>query len=130
MQGEDGHVIREGSHVKGRTVLSYFYSSFPMKYLAQMVDMTNENLSHRKEAGITCGEVMTFFGVLILMMMFEFGVRKNFWKTTTLNRYIKPAGFGEAMSRNRFDSIFECIVFSNAEVSGGVYIYCKRDGVW
>ena len=62
----------------------------------------------------TKGEMLRFFGVVILATKFEFDNRRSLWATTATSKYIPAPLFGKTnLSRNRFDDLWRCIRFSD-----------------
>jgi hypothetical protein len=63
---------------------------------------------------IAIGELLQFFGILLLITRFKFGSRRELWNTTTKNRFVPCPKFGETtgMSRNRFEEIWMNLQFS------------------
>jgi hypothetical protein len=93
--------------------LDYFLLMFPPEQLAMIVALTSENLLLKTKAATTPGEVLKFFGVLILVTRFEFTSRASLWSNTAPSKYQPAPSFGKTgMSRNRFDSIMANIRFS------------------
>ena len=74
--GPDGDIVREGQDSSTRTPSDYFLMMFPMEHMGEIVDMTNENLLATGHNISTAGEILKFFGVLILMTRFEFWLQK------------------------------------------------------
>ena len=58
--------------------IQYFYSTFPMLHLSRIVSTTKKVLLGKRRRRTTCGEVLRFFGLLVLMTRFEFGSRRDF----------------------------------------------------
>ena len=59
------------------------------------------------------GEIVKFFGVMLLATRFEFGSRASLWSNVTTNKYIPAPSFGQTgMPRKRFDDLWMCIRFS------------------
>jgi hypothetical protein len=64
----------------------------------------------------TKGEMLRFFGVVILATKFEFHYRRSLcWATTAAtSKYIPAPLFGRTnLSRNRIDDLWQCIRFSD-----------------
>ena len=60
------------------------------------------------------GEIVNFFGVMLLVTQFEFGSRASLWNNTSTNKYIPAPSFGlSGMPRKRFDDLWMCIRFSD-----------------
>jgi Transposase IS4 len=98
------------------TVLDYFLAVFPRKQLQEMEERTNnilESLNPQLQP-TTVGEILKFFGVLILITRFEFGKRSSLWATKGFTRLVPPANFGRVtgMSRQRFDDLLRHMVWS------------------
>lgn len=109
-----GDIIGPGSDKTfGRSRLDYFLLMFPRQQLQLMHRLINEELtkiSSQKE--MTKGELLQFFGVLILITKFEFGKRSSLWSTTARSKYIPAPALGRTgMSRQRFDILFRCLRF-------------------
>ena len=61
----------------------------------------------------SAGEIVKFFGVMLLATRFEFGSRVSLWSNVTTNKYIPAPSFGQTgMPRKRFDDLWMCIRFS------------------
>jgi hypothetical protein len=82
-----------------------------------MVRLTNIQL-HLKELALTTkGEVLKWFGIVILMTKFEFSKRATLWQTVANSKYLPAPKFGATgMSRNRFDDLFACIRWSEQPI--------------
>jgi hypothetical protein len=90
-----------------RSRLDYFLMMMPQSALVDIVRYTNQQLHEAGKTGTTTGEMLKFFGVLILATKFEFTDRRSLWKTTAPSKYIPAPNFGRTgMSKNRFDDIF------------------------
>jgi len=119
-----GETFREGSDPsKSFSRLDYFLIMFPIKELNHIVALTNENLRHRNgqegnnnvvlHRPTTAGEILKFFGIVILATRFEFGRRSDLWSTTASSKYVPAPNFGSTgMPRQRFDLLFSTIRFS------------------
>jgi hypothetical protein len=98
---------------KSYSRLDYFLFMFPPDQLSTMVTLTSERLLETGKAAITTGELLKFFGVLLLITRFEFSARASLWSNTAPSKYQPAPSFGKTgMSRNRFDSIMSSIRFS------------------
>jgi hypothetical protein len=109
-----GHSLGPGSD-PGNTFsrLDYFLLMFPPDQLLTIVTLTSENLLLKTKAATTPGEVLKFFGVLILVTRFEFSARASLWSNTAPSKYEPAPSFGKTgMPRHRFDSIMSAIRFS------------------
>ncbi len=65
----------------------------------------------------TPGEILNFFGVLVLMMRFQFGNRAALWKNSGMNKYMPGTIFGRFISRHRFETLQRCIRFGRTPVT-------------
>jgi hypothetical protein len=109
-----GHSLGPGGdNRKSFSRLDYFLLMFPPDQLATIVTLTSENLLLKTKTPTTPGEVLKFFGVLILVTRFEFSSRASLWSNTAPSKYQPAPSFGKTgMSRHRFDSIMSAICFS------------------
>jgi hypothetical protein len=109
-----GHSHGPGSDSrKSFSRLEYFLLMFPPDQLAAIVTLTSENLLLKSKAPTTPGEVLKFFGVLILVTRFEFSSRSSLWSNTAPSKYQPAPSFGKTgMSRHRFDLLMSAIRFS------------------
>jgi hypothetical protein len=109
-----GHSLGPGSDSrKSMSRLEYFLLMFPPDQLSTMVTLTSENLLSKTKAATTPGEVLKFFGVLILVTRFEFSARASLWSNTAPSKYQPAPSFGKTgMSRHRFDTIMASVRFS------------------
>ncbi len=109
-----GHSLGPGSDArKSMSRLDYFLLMFPPDQLSVMVTLTSENLVAKSKVGTTPGEMLKFFGVLILVTRFEFAARASLWSNTAPFKYQPAPSFGKTgMSRHRFDSLMSSIRFS------------------
>lgn len=108
-----GDEVRAGGEWRERKAAEYFYGMFPMGHLPKIVALTNVELLANHFRETTAGEILRFFGVLILISRFEFGdTRRNLWKKEADSKYIPAPNLGRAMSRRRFEEVFKCIRYS------------------
>ena len=79
----------------------------PPKALTTICRETSRVLERKGLGPLSTGELLKFFGVLVLGTKFEFSDRRSLWSTTAPSKYIPAPHFGRTgMSRNRFDHIF------------------------
>jgi Transposase IS4 len=97
------------------TPFDCFMACFPRKQLKLMVTQTTLNLREDGKVGTRIGELLKWFGVSILMTMFEFGDRSTLWERKRKTcKYIPPPEFGQTgMSRDRYDHINRHLVWSS-----------------
>ena len=95
--------------------LDIFLMMCPRAQLTHIVQLTNRNLRKQGQRATTKGEIVWFFGVIILGRSYEFGARKDLWETTSNSRLMDPPRFGErtGMGRNRFDNLCSAIRYSD-----------------
>ena len=109
--------------------IDFFMAVFPKKQLALMVEETSRRLTAAGKPKLTKGELLKWFGILILITRFEFGERDHLWRTTSFCKYIPAPNFGEktGMTRDRFNDLFRYMVWSKqpterpAEMSSETY---------
>ena len=75
--------------------LDFFLLMFPPEHLTRIIAMTNEQLRSKERKEITKGELLKFFGVIILGTRLEFGSRSDLWAMTSLSSFIDAPKFGE-----------------------------------
>jgi len=94
--------------------LDFFMACFPKKQLENMVRDTSDVLEIKGKNRLTVGELLKFFGVMILATRYEFGDRKSLWATKSSCKYVPAPAFGKmtGMARDRFDDIWNNIVWS------------------
>ena len=97
-----------------RPLLDYFMATFPPAALKRILKLTNEKLEEAECSEMDVGDLLKFFGVLLLITRFEFGDRASLWSTTTHSPYIPAVCMGETtgMPRKRFDAIWRFLTFS------------------
>ena len=63
---------------------------------------------------ITKGDLVKFFGIIILGSWYEFGSRRDLWATTSVSRFVDAPNFGarKGIRQGRFYAIWSCIRFS------------------
>ena len=96
------------------TRLDYFLCMFPPQALLSIVRLTTRQLLLLSKPATSKGEIVKFFGVIILTTKFEFDDRRSLWATTATLKFILAPLFGKMMSsRNCFDDLRRCIRFSD-----------------
>ena len=104
---------RGGDHQNSYSRLEYFLMLFPPQQLQLILQLTNNGLAMARKNYTTAGEIVKFFGVMLLVTRFEFGSRASLWSNVTTNKYIPAPSFGSTgMPRKRFDDLWMCIRFS------------------
>lgn len=71
-----GGIISEGTAPDTMSPLDYFLTMFPMRHLQHMVTLTNERLVDADKHETSVGEVLKYFGTLIMMTRFSFNPRR------------------------------------------------------
>jgi serine/threonine protein kinase len=90
-----GDVIHAGSDANfTRSRLDYFLLMFPLPHLNNIVRLTNSELTTLNKRETTAGEVLKFFGILILISKFEFSARASLWSNTAPSKYLPAARIG------------------------------------
>jgi len=81
--------------------LDCFMATFPKTQLNWMVErLTTQLLAHGKDP-TTLGELLKWFGVLILITRFEYGNRAELWSETPRCKHIPAPALGKmGMSRD------------------------------
>jgi Transposase IS4 len=112
-QGRDGKWMSEDDDVElKRSPLDYFMVAFPPNALKRILILTNKSLRKNKGKEIELGELLRFFGVVLLITKFDFRRRRELWNTVLSFKYIPSPQFGihTGMCHNCFEEI--CLVFS------------------
>ena len=94
--------------------IDFFMAVFPKKQLSLMVEETSAKLMAAGKPRLTKGELLKWFGVMILITRFEFGERDHLWRTKSSCKYIPAPNFGErtGMTRDRFNDLSRYMVWS------------------
>lgn len=82
----DGTSLVEGGLRANIIPLDVFYSMFSAPYLDFIVRMTNEQLEAKSDTSTTSREVLSCFGMILLITRFQFARRSDLWQTR--NRFI------------------------------------------
>ena len=71
---------------------------------------TSQQLVKHGEKGTTKGEMIKWFGIIILATLFEFGDRASMWSTLSQPKYRYAPGFGKnGINRHRFNMMWRHI---------------------
>ena len=104
---------RGGDHQNSYSRIEYFLMLFLPEQLQLILQLTNHELGMARKTYTSAGEIVKFFGVMLLATRFEFGSRASLWSNVTTNKYIPAPSFGQTgMPRKRFDDLWMCIRFS------------------
>ena len=92
----------------------YFLAVFPKAQLKLMVEETSILLSASGYPRTTKGEILKWFGILLLITRFEFGDRRDLWARKSSSKYIPAANLGECtgMIHDRFELMLRLMVWS------------------
>ena len=102
-----------GDYQNSYSRLEYFLMLFPPEQLQLILQLTNNELAMARKNYTMAGEIVKFFGVILLVTRFEFGSWASLWSNVTTNKYIPAPSFGlTGMPRKRFDDLWMCIRFS------------------
>ena len=99
---------------KDISAFDFFMTVFPKSQLNLMLEETNKKLVKEGQSKMTKGELLKWFGVLLLITRFEYGERAQLWSNKSHCKFIPAPNFGEktGMSRERFNLIFRAMVWS------------------
>ena len=115
LQTITGEVLVKGSESgKRMSRLDFFLLMFPPSQLTQCTLLTNIAFRKNKIKEATTGEVLKYFGILILLTKFEFNSRRDLWSNLSNHRYIPAPAMGKTgMPRNRFDEFWQHMTWSS-----------------
>ena len=108
-----GYMLGQGGgHQNSR--LEYILMLFPPEQLQLILQLTTNDLAMARKNYTTAGEIVKFFGVMLLVTQFEFGSRASLGSNTSTNKYIPAPSFGlTGMPQKWFDDLWMCIRFSD-----------------
>ena len=112
MTGPLDEIITFGHSPRDMTPYHFFSWMFPAGHLNDIVNGTNERLTRHGMKGTTAGEVLKFFGILILMSRFEFSDRRSLWARNSPSKFIPLPAMGAIMTRSRFEDLKRHLSFS------------------
>ena len=93
-------------------VLNIFLMLFPPDQLQLILQLTNNELAMARKNYTTAGEIVKFFGLMLLVTWFEFGSQASLWSNTSTNKYIPAPSFGlTGMPQKQFNDLWMCIRF-------------------
>ena len=72
-----------GDHQNSYSCLEYFLMLFPPEQLQLILQLTNNELAMVRKNYTTAGEIVKFFGVMLLVTRFEFGSWASLWSNTS-----------------------------------------------
>lgn len=93
--------------MESMSTLDIFLIIIPPEQLTHIIQQTNRNLRKQGQCATTKGEIVWFFGIIILGTKFAFGVRRDLWATISKSSLVESPRFGEktGMGRGRFDNL-------------------------
>ena len=87
---------------------------FPPEQLQLILQLTNNELAMARKNYTMAGEIVKFFGVMLLVTRFEFGSWASLWSNMSTNKYIPAPSIGlTGMPQKQFDDLWMCIRFSD-----------------
>ena len=117
IQTRMGHMLGQGGdHQNSYSRLEYILRLFPPEQLQLILQLTNNELAMAmaRKNYTTAGEIVKFFGVMLLVTRFEFGSWASLWSNTSTNNYIPAPSFGlTGMPQKSFNDLWMCIRFSD-----------------
>jgi Transposase IS4 len=99
-----------------QSVLDYFLACFPPNAMKNIIYLTNKKLEEDKKPDIGMGELLKFFGVLILIMQNKFSNHRDLWSPNLHNRFIPTLAIGMTtlrISKHWFDILLANMTFSD-----------------
>ena len=110
-----GYMLGQGGdHQNSYSCLEYFLMLFPPEQLLLILQLTTNKLAMARKSYTTAGEIVKFFGVMLLVTWFEFGSQASLWSNMSTNKYIPAPSYGlTGMPRKQFDDLWMCIRFSD-----------------
>jgi Transposase IS4 len=93
-QGRNGKWMCEDDNMELKhSALDYFMAVFPPNALKCILILTNKSLRKNKGKEIELGELLQFFGVVLLITRFDFGQRRKLWHSVLSFKYIPSPQF-------------------------------------
>ena len=92
--------------------MDYFMWMFPQKHLAFIFSYTNDAMQSSGPCLTTRGEIVKFFGPLILMTRIEIGSSRSLWSSQRSSKYLPKPQFGNIISITRFEEFRQNVTFS------------------
>ena len=91
-----------------------FFGDVPSRTVSTMYYFDKHRLKKEKLKETTTGEILIFFGIIILMSKFEFYKRRDLWTNTSQFRYVSAPALGKTgIDRKRFDLLWQWMVWSD-----------------
>ena len=93
-----------------RSPFFYFSHSFPMRHLSIIEELTNVALSRRNFGTTTRNELLSFFGLILLIPCLRDIPCCDLWRAQARTVYGMAANLGRTgMSRKRFEILLSCV---------------------
>ena len=110
-----GYMLGQGGdHQNSYSRLEYFLMLFPPEQLQLILQLTKNELAMARKNYTMAGEIVKFFGVMLLVTRFEFGSRASLWSNVTTNKNIPaPLFYLRGLPQKWFDDLWMCIMFSD-----------------
>lgn len=87
-----------------------------MRFLSTIVIATNWNLQKDGHYATTSGEILKYFGVLILMARFEFSDRGKSRGGMFYSNYVPAPNFANFMPRKRFEAVRRNVTYRKTPI--------------
>jgi Transposase IS4 len=116
LQTAIGDTIRAGDNCDEKySRLDIFLMMFPPKQLEIIQQLTSRKLAEKNLLQTTIGEIVRFFGSLVLMTRYEFTTRASLWASHPPTKYETAPMFGQKtrFTRKRFNELFTNIRFGD-----------------
>lgn len=92
-----------------------------MPHVSTMVHLSSAELRKHGHRETSIGELIKFFGTLVLMTRCKFSNRRDFWGSDLSSPYLGQSKFGRIFSRNRFETLRKCVKFSRGNGDQEIY---------
>ena len=107
-------LVKGSESGKRMSRFDFFLLMFTPSQLAQCCLSTNIAFRRNGIKETTTGEVLKYFGILILLTKFEFNNRSDLWSNLSNHRYIPAPAMGKTgIPRNRFDQFWQHMTWSS-----------------
>ena len=94
MAGQTGDALTFGNAPSDLTPYDFFLYTFPLEYLPVIVRLTKKEMENKPYRPVTPGEILKFFGTLVLVKKFSFSNRRDLWRTKPYSKYVSLPDFG------------------------------------
>ena len=91
-----------------------FFDVVSTRTIQLILQLTNNELAMARKNYTMAGEIVKFFGVMLLVTQFEFGSWASLWSNMSTYKYIPAPSFGlTGMPQKWFNDLWMCIRFSD-----------------